>query len=71
MKKLKESHEQEVHTVGELCKNLFTLQLEISEYTKTPITGGRPNVIGTVFGVFILKIVNMMINIYHYLVNKI
>lgn len=27
----------------------------------TPITGGKPNVIGTVFGVFILKIVNMMI----------
>lgn len=28
----------------------------------TPITGGKPNIIGTVFGVFILKIVNMMIN---------
>lgn len=28
----------------------------------TPITGGKPNIIGTVFGVFILKLVNMMIN---------
>lgn len=27
----------------------------------TPITGGKPNVIGSIFGVFILKLVNMMI----------
>ncbi len=27
----------------------------------TPIDGGRPNVIGTVFGVFILKLISMMI----------
>ncbi|MGN0322744.1 MAG: ABC transporter permease [Oliverpabstia sp.] len=28
----------------------------------TPITGGKANLIGTVFGVFILQIINMMIN---------